>query len=123
VVPPGPPALPPGSAPEKITIDDFRKVDLRVGKVLRCEPVAKSEKLLKLQVEVGTEQRQIIAGVARHYRPEDLVGKLVVVVFNLRPATMMKEESHGMVLAASDAAGKLVIVSPESAVESGASVK
>ena len=123
VVPPGPPALPPGAAPEKITIDDFRKVDLRVGKVLRCEPVAKSEKLLKLQVEVGTEQRQIIAGVARHYRPEDLVGKLVVVVFNLRPATMMKEESHGMVLAASDAAGKLVIVSPESAVESGASVK
>ncbi len=122
-VPPGEVAPPPGAAPEKITIDDFRKADLRVGKVLRCEPVAKSEKLLKLQVEIGTEQRQIIAGIARHYRSEDLVGKLVVVVCNLRPATLMKEESHGMVLAASDAAGKLVLVTPESAVESGASVK
>jgi methionyl-tRNA synthetase len=123
VVPPVPPAPPPGAPQEKITIDDFRKVDLRVGKVLRCEPVAKSEKLLKLQVEIGTEQRQIIAGIARHYRSEDLVGKLVVVVYNLRPAILMKEESHGMVLAATDAAGKLVIVTPESAVESGAPVK
>ena len=122
VVPPGPPA-PPGGAKEKITIDDFRKIDLRVGKVLRCEPVAKSEKLLKLQVEIGTEQRQIVAGIARHYRSEDLVGKLVVVVSNLVPATLMKEESHGMVLAAADADGKLVIVTPESPVQSGASVK
>jgi methionyl-tRNA synthetase len=123
VLPPGPPAPPPVTAPEKITIDEFRKVDLRVGKVLRCEQVAKSEKLLKLQVEIGTEQRQIVAGIARHYRPEDLVGKLVVVVYNLLPATLMKEESHGMVLAASDADGKLVIVMPESPVQSGAAVK
>jgi methionyl-tRNA synthetase len=121
--PAGPTAPSPAAEPEKITIDVFRKVDLRVGKVLRAEQVAKSEKLLKLQVEIGTEQRQIIAGIARHYRPEDLVGKLVVVVSNLLPATLMKEESHGMVLAASDAEGKLVIVSPESAVQSGASVK
>jgi methionyl-tRNA synthetase len=120
---PEPVSAPAPAAAEKITIDDFKKVELRVGKVLRCEPVAKSEKLLKLQVEVGTEQRQIIAGIARHYRPEDLVGKLVVVVANLRPATLMKEESHGMVLAASGADGKLVIVSPESLVESGAPVK
>jgi methionyl-tRNA synthetase len=123
VVPPGPPSPPTGAAPEKITIDDFRKMDLRVGKVLRCEPVAKSEKLLKLQVEIGAGQRQIVAGIARHYRPEDLVGKLVVVVYNLVPATLMKEESHGMVLAASDADGKLVIVTPESPVQSGAPVK
>jgi methionyl-tRNA synthetase len=123
VVPPGPPAPPPGAAPEKITIDDFRKMDLRVGKVLRCEQVAKSEKLLKLQVEIGTEQRQIVAGIARYYRSEDLVGKLVVVVSNLLPATLMKEESHGMVLVASDADGKLVIVTPESPVQSGAPVK
>ncbi|HMK38231.1 MAG TPA: methionine--tRNA ligase subunit beta, partial [Bacteroidota bacterium] len=99
------------------------KLDLRVGKVLRCEPVAKSEKLLKLQVGIGSEERQIIAGIARSYRPEDLVGKLVVVVCNLRTATLMKEESQGMVLAATGTDGKLVIVSPESAVESGASVK
>jgi methionyl-tRNA synthetase len=125
VVPPGPPAPPPppAAAPEKITIDDFRKIDLRVGKVLRCEQVAKSEKLLKLQVEIGTEQRQIVAGIARHYRPEDLVGKLVVVVSNLLPATLMKEESHGMVLAAAGEDGKLVIVMPESPVQSGAQVK
>ena len=75
------------------------------------------------QVEIGTEQRQIVAGIARHYSPEDLVGKLVVVVSNLLPATLMKEESHGMVLAASDADGKLVIVTPESPVQSGSSVK
>lgn len=122
-VPPGPSAPAPVAEPEKISIDEFRKADLRVGKILRAEPVAKSEKLLKLQVEVGTEQRQIVAGIARHYRPDDLVGKLVVVVYNLRPAVLMKEESHGMVLAASGADGKLVIVSPESALESGAPVK
>lgn len=122
-VPPGTPAAPGPAEPEKITIDDFRKVDLRVGKVLRAEPVPKSEKLLKLQVEIGTEQRQIVAGIARQYRSEDLVGKLVVVVYNLRPSTLMKEESHGMVLAASGADGKLVIVSPESEILSGAAVK
>jgi methionyl-tRNA synthetase len=94
-----------------------------VGKILRCEPVAKSEKLLKLQVEIGTEERQIIAGIARHYRPEDLVGRLVVVVANLRPATIMKEESHGMVLAASAPDGTLVLVSPVSEIPSGATVK
>ncbi len=119
-VPTAPPAEP---AVEKITIDEFRKADLRVGKILRCEPVAKSEKLLKLQVEIGSEQRQIIAGIARHYRPEDLLGKLVVVVANLRPATIMKEESHGMVLAASTPDGKLVLVSPGSEIPSGAAVK
>ena len=123
VVPPGPQAAPSPQGQEKITIDDVRKVDLRVGKILRCEPVAKSEKLLKLQVAIGQEERQIIAGIARSYRSEDLVGKLVVVVCNLRTATLMKEESQGMVLAASGADGRLVIVSPETAVESGAPVK
>ncbi len=120
---PVPTPVPTPAEPEKITIDYFRKIDLRVGKVLRCEPVPKSEKLLKLQVEIGTEQRQIVAGIARQYRPEDLVGKLVVVVANLVPAKLMKEESHGMVLAATGEDGALVIVSPESPVRSGASVK
>jgi methionyl-tRNA synthetase len=117
------PAEPAKAEPAKITIDDFRKLELRVGKVLSAEPVAKSEKLLKLQVEIGAEQRQIVAGIARHYRPEDIVGKLVVVVANLLPATIMKEESRGMVLAASGEDGKLVIVSPETPVQSGAGVK
>jgi len=120
----GPPA---GGAPAQpagtISIDDVRRLDLRIGRVLRAEPVPKSEKLLKLQVEIGTETRQIVAGIARHYRPEDITGKLVVVVANLLPAVLMKEESRGMLLAASDAEGRLVVVSPESPVASGAQVK
>ena len=101
----------PRRAKERVTIDDFKKIDLRVAKVVACEKVPKSEKLLKLQVEVGTEQRQIVAGIAQHYAPEDLVGKSVVVVFNLQPAKLMGQESQGMLLAASDASGKLVVIS------------
>ena len=119
-------AAPVAAAPQtdgRITIDDVRRLDLRVGKVLRAEPVPKSEKLLKLQVEIAGEPRQIVAGIARHYRPEEITGKLVVVVANLLPAVLMKEESQGMLLAASDAEGRLVIVSPESAIATGAQVK
>jgi methionyl-tRNA synthetase len=118
-----PPASQAAPAAQKITIDDFRKIELRVGKVLSAEPVPKSEKLLKLQVEIGTEQRQVIAGISRHYTPEEIVGKLVVVVANLLPATIMKQESHGMVLAAAGEDGALVIVAPEKPVPSGATVK
>lgn len=110
-------------AKETITIDDFRKIDLRVARVLQAEKVAKSEKLLKLQVDVGGEQRQILAGIALQYAPEDLVGKSVVVVFNLQPAKLMGQESQGMVLAAADATGKLVVIAPSADVASGATVK
>jgi methionyl-tRNA synthetase len=106
-----------------ITIDDFKKVDLRVAKVIQCESVPKSERLLKLQVEVGPEKRQIVAGIAQHYKPEDLVGKSIVVVFNLQPAKLMGQESQGMLLAASDANGKLVFVAPSADIESGSVVK
>ncbi|MDL1894364.1 methionine--tRNA ligase, partial [Sphingobacteriales bacterium CHB3] len=84
------PSATPKQVEEKpsITIDDFKKVELRVAKILECEPVPKSEKLLKLQVEVGTERRQIVAGIAKHYKPEDLIGKSVVVVYNLQPAKL-----------------------------------
>ena len=84
-----------------ITITDFFKTELRTAKVLAAEPVAGTEKLLKLQVEVGTEQRQIVAGLALHYKPEELVGKLVVIVANLMPAKLRGIESCGMLLAAS----------------------
>jgi methionyl-tRNA synthetase len=87
---------------EQITIDDFRKVVLRVGKVLTAEPVPKSTKLLKLQVDIGTEQRQVIAALATKYAPEALVGKRIVIVANLKPAKLMGIESQGMVLAAGD---------------------
>ena len=122
---PAPPALQPKQAEVKptITIDDFKKVDLRVAKIVQCENVPKSEKLFKLQVEVGMEKRQIVAGIAQHYKPEDLIGKSIVVVFNLQPAKLMGQESQGMLLAASDNNGKLVFVAPSADIESGSVVK
>jgi methionyl-tRNA synthetase len=97
---------------DTITIGDFAKVKLRTAVVLEAERVPKSEKLLKLQVDLGTEKRQILAGIAKHYAPEDLVGKTIVVVANLAPAKLMGLESQGMVLAASTADGRLALVTP-----------
>jgi methionyl-tRNA synthetase len=111
------------AAPTLIGIDDFKKIDLRVARVLEAERVPKSDRLLKLQVEIGAERRQILAGIARQYAPEDLLGKSVVVVFNLQPATLMGQESQGMLLAASDADGKLVVIAPTAEISSGAVVK
>ena len=85
----------------EITIDDFEKVDLRVGKVLECEPVKKSNKLLKLKVDLGGEKRQVVSGISKYYKPEDLIGKYVVVVANLKPVKLRGELSQGMILAAS----------------------
>ncbi len=85
-----------------ISIQDFQKVELKVAKILAAERVPKSDKLLKLQVNLGTEQRQIVAGIGKKYSPEDVVGKTVVVVANLKPAKLMGVESQGMVLAAGD---------------------
>jgi methionyl-tRNA synthetase len=96
---------------DRISIDDFMKVELRVAKVLAAERVPKSSRLLKLTVDVGTEQRTIVAGIAEAYEPEALVGRTVVVVFNLKPAKLMGVESNGMVLAASPDGGKATIVS------------
>jgi methionyl-tRNA synthetase len=110
-----------GAAP--ITIDDFKRIQLRVARVVACERVPKSEKLLKVQVEVGSEHRQIIAGIAQHYTPEQLIGTSVVVVFNLQPARLMGQESQGMLLAASDTEGRLVVVSPAGEIGSGSVVK
>jgi methionyl-tRNA synthetase len=93
---------PQAAAAEHISIEDFKKVALRVGTVLAAERVPKSTKLLKLQVDIGTEQRQIVAGIGTTYAPEDMVGKRVVIVANLKPAKLMGVESQGMVLAAGD---------------------
>lgn len=105
-----------------ITIDAFRETVLRVAMVVAAENVPKSKKLLKLQVELGDEKRQIIAGLAECYKPEDLMGKQVVVVANLKPAKLFGLLSQGMVLAAKDAQGALVIVSPERLVAAGVTV-
>ena len=85
---------------EEITIEDFEKIYLRVVKVLECEPVKKAKKLLKLKVDLNGEERQIISGIAMHYKPEELVGKYVVLVANLKPVTLRGELSQGMIIAA-----------------------
>lgn len=85
---------------EEITIEDFEKIDLRVVKVLECEPVKKAKKLLKLKVDLNGEERQVISGIAMHYKPEELVGKYVVLVANLKPVTLRGELSQGMIIAA-----------------------
>ena len=99
-----PPATPSvaSSVEEQISIEDFKKVVLRVGTVITAERVPKSTKLLKLQVDLGTDQRQIVAGIGTKYAPEDLIGKRIVVVANMKPAKLMGLESQGMVLAAGD---------------------
>jgi methionyl-tRNA synthetase len=108
---------------DRISIDDFMKVELRVAKVLTAEKVEKSKKLLKLSVDVGAEQRTLVAGIAEAYEPESLVGKTVVIVFNLKPAKLMGIESNGMVLAASPDGGKPMVVTFDVAPEPGTRVR
>ncbi len=96
-----------------ITIEDFQKVKLRVGKVLEAVNVPKSKKLIKMTVDLGTETRQVLAGVAEHYKPEELAGRYIAVVANLKPTKLMGIESQGMMLAASDSSGNLCFLTPE----------
>lgn len=119
------PAAPASTGPATIQYDDFAKVQLRVATVLKAEAIEKSKKLLRLQVDLGDEQRQILAGIKEHYAPEDLVGKQIVVVVNLAPREVIKNEvSNGMLLAASDpATGKVIVVSPSAPVPPGSGVR
>ncbi|HUZ92896.1 MAG TPA: methionine--tRNA ligase subunit beta [Candidatus Paceibacterota bacterium] len=93
-----------------MTIDEFRNVDLRVGLVREAVRVEGSEKLLKLQVDLGEETRQIVSGIAKAYAPEDIVGKRIVVIANLEPRKLMGLESNGMLLAAHDEAGNPMVL-------------
>jgi len=106
-----------------IAIDDFMKVELRVAKVLEAEAVPKSKKLLKLRVDVGTEHRTILAGIAEAYTPDQLVGRTIVVVANLKPRPMMGMESQGMVLAASTETGPPSLVAVDPSLPAGARVR
>ena len=106
----------------KISIEDFSRVDLRVAEVVAAEKVAKSKRLLKLTVKVGSETRTLVAGIAEHYEPASLVGRKVVVVANLEPATLMGVESNGMVLAASEG-NDLALVVVDRDLPAGAKVK
>jgi methionyl-tRNA synthetase len=111
-----------GEGGGKIPITDFQKVELRVAEVLAAERVPKSKKLLKLTIRVGEETRTLVAGVAEHYEPGDLVGRKIVIVANLEPATLMGVESNGMVLAASHG-GTVSLLTLDKDVPSGAKVK
>ena len=113
----------PKSIDEIITYDDFMKTHLKVAEVIEAKRVPKSEKLLKLKVKSGDEERQIIAGIAKDYSPEDIKGKKVVVVANLKPAKLMGMESQGMVLAVENEEGKLQVLSVDNSVKSGTRVK
>jgi methionyl-tRNA synthetase len=123
---PATPAAPATSVPEndgKITIDDFAKVDLRVGLVKAAERVPRSDKLLRLEIDIGTEVRQVLAGIAEAYAPEALVGRKVVIVANLAPRKMRGLESNGMIVAASLEGGKPVLASFLEDVPLGARLK
>ena len=106
----------------EITIDDFAKVKLKVALVTACEKIEKSKKLLKLSLKAGDERRTVASGIAEYYAPEELVGKKVVLVSNLKPAKLCGVESQGMILCA-EKDGKVVIVTPEKALEDGAVVR
>jgi methionyl-tRNA synthetase len=106
----------------EVTYDDFAKLDLRVATVVACEKVEKADKLLKLTLEVGTETRTVVSGIALHFSPEEVVGEQVLLLANLAPRKMRGIESQGMILMAEDADGKLVFMSPSNAVASGSGV-
>jgi methionyl-tRNA synthetase len=116
----------PASAPasdNRINIDDFMKVDLRVARILAAEKVPNSKKLMKLSIDVGAEQRTLVAGIAEAYEAEQLVGKTIGIVFNLKPAKLMGIESNGMILAASAEGGKPVLVAFDGDIAPGSRIK
>jgi methionine--tRNA ligase beta chain len=108
--------------PAKISIDDFRKIALKVATITAAEPHPNADKLMVLQIDLGGEQRQICAGIRNSYTAEELVGKQIVVVANLETAKLRGMESQGMLLAASDE-GRVIIMTPEKSVQAGAQVK
>jgi methionyl-tRNA synthetase len=108
---------------DAITYDDFAKVELRVAKVLEARPHPNADKLMLLQVDVGDQQKQIVAGIRQHYTPEQLVGKLIVVVNNLAPAMLRGETSNGMLLAASSEEKVILLTVDDPACLPGSKIK
>lgn len=105
-----------------IQFEDFSKIDLRVATIVNAQKVEKADKLLKLEVDLGFEKRTIVSGIALHYKPEEIIGKQVVIVANLAPRKMRGIESNGMILMAEDSAGKLHFINPESLINPGSGV-
>ena len=121
--PAGPAAPPAAPEPERVGIEEFLKLDLRAARVVAAERVPKSRKLLKLEVDLGTERRTLVAGIAEAYEPEALVGRVIAMVANLKPATVMGVESNGMILAASAPGGLPIVVSFDKEPPLGARIK
>ena len=107
---------------EIIDINEFAKLDLRIGKIENAERVEGSKKLIKLEVDVGDETRQLVAGIAEEYNPESLIGKLVPVLANLKPVKLMGVESQGMILAV-DVNGKPILLHPDREVPAGSGIR
>ncbi|OGZ69768.1 MAG: methionine--tRNA ligase subunit beta [Candidatus Staskawiczbacteria bacterium RIFCSPHIGHO2_02_FULL_34_9] len=104
-----------------INFEDFKKIDIRVGKIISAEKIEGSDKLLKLQVDFGEEKRQIVSGIAQFYEPDSLIGKECPFAFNLAPKSLMGVESQGMILAADDDGP--VLMSPDKEIKPGSTVK
>ncbi|HCL84445.1 MAG TPA: methionine--tRNA ligase subunit beta, partial [Chitinophagaceae bacterium] len=116
-------APPPPEKKPEIRFEDFDKMELRTGMILAAEKVAKTDKLLKLVVDLGFEKRTIVSGIALHFNAEDIIGRQVVVVANLAPRKMKGIESNGMILMAEDANGRLIFVAPDEKIRAGSEVR
>lgn len=108
---------------DSIQYDDFAKMDIRVARIKHAEKVAKADKLLKLELELGEESRTVVSGIAEHYKPEEIVGKYVSYLANLAPRKLRGIESQGMILLAEDGNGKLSFVTPEDELSTGSIIK
>ena len=107
---------------EEITFDDFEKLQFQVGEIIACEAVEKSKKLLCSQVKIGSEVKQIVSGIRKYYTPEEMVGKKVMVLVNLKPAELAGVLSEGMLLCAEDAEGNLALMKPEKDMPAGSEI-
>jgi len=122
--PPTPPSPPnANAAPATIQFDDFAKIDLRVATILDCQPHPNADKLLVLQIDLGSEKRQVCAGLRAHVSPDQLIGKQIIVVANLAPRNLRGQVSQGMLLAATDpATGKVIYLTPSQPASPGSKV-
>ena len=110
-------------AKPEITFEDFEKMQFQVGEIIACEEVKKSRKLLCSQVKIGSQVKQIVSGIKAHYTPEEMVGKKVMVLVNLKPAKLAGVLSEGMLLCAEDADGRLALMTPEKEMPAGAQIR